>query len=88
MMYERGYSKEQIQELFNVIDWVIQLPSALNDDFLNAVYAIEEDKKMPYINTAERVGLEKGEQIGFKEVAKRAVKKAAKRAKLWLYANS
>ena len=64
MMYERGYSKEQIQELFNVIDWMIQLPSALNDDFLNAVYAIEEDKKMPYINTAERVGLEKGEQIG------------------------
>ena len=61
-----GYFQEflQIQELFNVIDWMIQLPSALNDDFLNAVYAIEEDKKMPYINTAERVGLEKGEQIG------------------------
>ena len=64
LMYERGYSKQQIQELFNVIDWMIQIPSALNEDFLNAIYAIEEDKKMPYINTAERVGLEKGRHEG------------------------
>ena len=56
LMYERGYSKQQIQELFNVIDWMIQIPSTLDEDFLNAIYAIEEDKKMPYINTAEKVG--------------------------------
>jgi hypothetical protein len=67
LMYERGYSKQQILELFNVIDWMIQLPSSLNEDFLNTIYAIEEDKNMPYINTAERVGLEKGELIGIKK---------------------
>ena len=67
LMYERGYSKGQIQELFNVIDWMIKIPSDLNQDFLNAIYAIEEDKKMPYINTAERVGLEKGELIGIQK---------------------
>lgn len=67
LMYERGYSKQQIQELFNVIDWMIQIPSDLNEDFLNAIYAIEEDKKMPYINTAEKVGLEKGELIGIQK---------------------
>jgi predicted transposase YdaD len=31
---------------------------------LNTIYAIEEDKNMPYINTAERVGLEKGRHEG------------------------
>ena len=67
LMYERGYSKQQIQELFNVIDWMIKIPNDLNEDFLNAIYAIEEDKKMPYINTAERVGLEKGELIGIEK---------------------
>jgi hypothetical protein len=67
LMYERGYSKQQILELFNVIDWMIQLPSSLNEDFLNTIYAIEEDKNMPYINTAERVGLEKGELIGIQK---------------------
>jgi hypothetical protein len=46
---------------------MIQLPSSLNEDFLNTIYAIEEDKNMPYINTAERVGLEKGELIGIKK---------------------
>jgi predicted transposase YdaD len=64
LMYERGYSKQQILELFNVIDWMIQLPSSLNEDFLNTIYAIEEDKNMPYINTAEQVGLEKGRHEG------------------------
>jgi predicted transposase YdaD len=49
---------------FNVIDWMIQLPSSLNEAFLNTIYAIEEDKNMPYINTAERVGLEKGRHEG------------------------
>ncbi|MET4163872.1 putative transposase YdaD, partial [Marinobacterium sp. MBR-111] len=67
LMYERGYSKQQILELFNVIDWMIQLPSSLNEAFLNTIYAIEEDKNMPYINTAERVGLEKGELIGIQK---------------------
>jgi hypothetical protein len=33
---------------------------------LHAIYAIEEDKHMPYINTAERVGMEKGIQQGEK----------------------
>ena len=67
LMYERGYSKKQIQELFNVIDWMIQLPTSLNEEFLNIIYRIEEEKKMPYINTAERVGLEKGERIGLEK---------------------
>jgi len=67
LMYERGYSKQQIQELFNIIDWMIQIPSFLNEAFLEALYAIEEEKKMPYINTAERVGIEKGRLTGRQE---------------------
>ena len=75
LMYERGYSKQQILELFNVIDWMIQLPSSLNEAFLNTIYAIEEDKNMPYINTAERVGLEKGELIGIQKGEQIGIKK-------------
>ena len=78
LMYERGYSKQQIQELFNVIDWMIQIPSALNEDFLNAIYAIEEDKNVSYINTAEQVGLEKGELIGIQKGEKIGIQKGIK----------
>ena len=78
LMYERGYSKQQILELFNVIDWMIQLPGTLNEDFLHAIYAIEEDKHMPYINTAERVGMEKGIQQGEKIGIQRAKRETAR----------
>lgn len=60
LMYERNYSREQIQRLFTVIDWILQLPRALEPEFLRRVYEIEESKSMPYINTAERIGIEKG----------------------------
>ncbi|WP_200881854.1 hypothetical protein [Nitrincola sp. A-D6] len=78
LMFERDYSKQQIQELFNVIDWMIQIPSTLDEDFLNAIYAIEEDKKMPYINTAEKVGLEKGELIGIQKGRQETLRSTAK----------
>ena len=35
--------------------------------FLQTIYAIDEDKRMPYINTAERVGMEKGLKQGRQE---------------------
>ncbi|MCD1652493.1 DUF4351 domain-containing protein [Halomonas meridiana] len=60
LMFERNYSREQIQQLFIVIDWMLQLPYVLEPTFRQAVYEIQEAKKMPYINTFERHGIEKG----------------------------
>ena len=62
LLYERGYSREQIVRLFNIIDWMLQLPKALEPEFVQAVYAIQEEKHMPYVNTIERLGIEKGRQ--------------------------
>lgn len=67
LMYERNYSREQIQRLFTVIDWIIQLPRALEPEFLERIYDIEESNNMPYINTAERIGIEKGLLLGRQE---------------------
>ena len=47
---------------------VICLPKGLEREFLQVVYAIEEEKQMPYINTAERLGLEQGREEGLKKV--------------------
>lgn len=60
LMFERNYRREQIQQLFTVIDWMIQLPYGLEPTFRQAVYDIQEAKKMPYINTFERHGIEQG----------------------------
>lgn len=46
---------------------MLQLPKGLEREFLQVVYAIEEEKQMPYINTAERLGLEQGREEGLKK---------------------
>lgn len=77
LLYNRGYSREKIVQLFNIIDWMIQLPAALEPQFAQAVYAIQEEKRMPYVNTIQRLELEKerqeGRQEGLQEAEKRAL---------------
>ncbi|MCG6659831.1 hypothetical protein HOP52_18975 [Halomonas campisalis] len=79
LLYERGYSKEQVIQLFIIIDWMLQLPSALEPEFAQAVYAIQEEKHMPYVNTIERLAIEKGRQETLEEAEER-VREAEQRA--------
>ncbi|TWI63157.1 hypothetical protein LZ24_03298 [Desulfobotulus alkaliphilus] len=67
LMYQRNYSREDILQLYRYIDWMISLPKELEAQFLKEVYLLEEEKKMPYITSAERFGLEKGVVMGRSE---------------------
>ena len=58
-LYKRGYSREQVVELFHFIGWMIQLPKSLEHRLIEAVKAVEKELKMPYINTVEQYGIEK-----------------------------
>lgn len=64
LLYERGYSRKQVVELFNIIDWMIQLPKGLELGFTQKVHNLQEEKKMAYINTIHRVQLEQAEEQG------------------------
>jgi hypothetical protein len=64
MLYERGYARQDILELFRFIDWVMVLPEDLETDFADAVGKYEEAMKMPYVTSVERVGQKRGEKIG------------------------
>ena len=66
-LYEKGYQKEDIIKLFRFIDWVMKLPKELEDSFWDQVTEYEEDKKMPYITSVERRGIEKGKEEGIRE---------------------
>jgi hypothetical protein len=66
-LYDRGFSRQQILELFRFIDWVMELPQALEDKFDNAIYEFEEVKKMQYITSIERRGIKKGLQQGLQQ---------------------
>ena len=64
LMYDRGYDRKTILELFRVIDWMLQLPAALEVAFRQELFTFEETKQMPYVTTVERAGIEKGYRQG------------------------
>jgi hypothetical protein len=63
-LYERGYERAQILELFRLIDWLLALPQAQEEALWQEIVQIEEERRMPYITSVERIGLEKGRREG------------------------
>jgi hypothetical protein len=66
-LYERGYSKEDILELFRLIDWLVQLPKEQEVEFRRQVAEYEARKHMPYITSIERLGREEGLRQGLEQ---------------------
>ena len=72
-LYERGYTKEDILKLFRFIDWLLQLPQEAERLFWKEVQSYEEEKKMTYITSVERIGIEEGYKIGMQEGIQKGV---------------
>ena len=63
-LYERGLPKEQIRQLMRVLDWMVTLPPELDESFHEEVHRLEQERRMPYVTTFERIGHEKGLEEG------------------------
>jgi hypothetical protein len=55
-LYERGFSPKDVRELFRVIDWLMELPPTLANVFRQDVDKIQEERRMPYVTSIERLG--------------------------------
>ena len=64
-LYEKGWQKNDILALYIFIDWILALPETLALRYHEEIERIEEELKVSYITTAERIGIEKGKQEGF-----------------------
>ncbi|MES1988910.1 MAG: hypothetical protein V4440_12940 [Pseudomonadota bacterium] len=73
-LYEKGFTKMQVVNLFQFIDWSIGLPKSLEIECANAVYELEGATKMTYVSFIERRGIEKGKVDEKVKVAKRLLK--------------
>jgi flagellar biosynthesis/type III secretory pathway protein FliH len=67
LLYQKGYSRTGVLNLYAFIDWVLALPDALEKIFLEDLREFEKEKKMPYITSAERIGRKEGQKEGQKE---------------------
>ncbi|MBW4559578.1 MAG: transposase [Mojavia pulchra JT2-VF2] len=72
-LFESGYSREDIQELFRFIDWVMVLPKELASSFKTEVRNYEEANRMRYVTSIERLAKEEGIEEGILQNARESV---------------
>ena len=77
MLFEKGYSREEVIGLFRFIDWLMSLPEELAADFKAELKREEEAGRMRYVTSIERLakqeGIEEGKQRGKVEIAREDV---------------
>jgi hypothetical protein len=66
--YERGFSAKDVRELFRVIDWMMELPPALENVFWEGMEQMQGEGRMPFITTPEKVGLRRGMRRGIESL--------------------
>lgn len=61
-LYRGGWTRQDIINLYRFIDWIMRLPEDLEKSYFEELVKLEEEVKMPYVTTAERIGFKKGEK--------------------------
>jgi hypothetical protein len=75
MLYERGFQRQDVLELFRLLDWMMVLPEAEDLSFQEDLRRFEAEVKMPYITSIERRGIEQGLQQGEAKVLVRLIER-------------
>jgi hypothetical protein len=66
-LYDRGLKREQVRQLFRVLDWMLALPPEFEQSFRSEFERFEEVRRMPYVTSIERLAREEGHQEGRQE---------------------
>lgn len=64
LLYDKGYTAVDVFNLYYFLDGIMVLPENLEIQYNQEIAKLEEAKTMPYITTAERIGIQKGIQEG------------------------
>jgi hypothetical protein len=67
LLYRSGYARDDIRALIRLVDWMITLPPGLETRFAQAGLAIEEELKVPFVTTFERLGEARGVAKGLEQ---------------------
>ncbi len=84
LLYQGGWERQDILELFRFIDWVMRLPPQLEKRLENEINRLEMENEMRYVTSIERLGEERGFLKGEASVIKRLLKRRFERLPEWV----
>ena len=61
-LYQRGMSRDDVLQLFRIIDWMMDLPEVLEQLFRRKAEQIEQERYMPYVTSVERLAQREARQ--------------------------
>ncbi|MDP1572753.1 MAG: DUF4351 domain-containing protein [Pseudomonadota bacterium] len=67
LLYRHGWTRKRILDLFAVLDWMMRLPSGLEQKLWQDIEQIEGESKMRYVTSIERLATERGMQQGMQQ---------------------
>ena len=67
VLYEQGLSKQHVLHLYYFLDGVMTLPEECEVRYNDYIHALEEEKAVAFITTAEKIGRKKGMQQGLEQ---------------------
>ncbi len=75
-LYRSGLDRQRIIDLFRVIDWMMKLPKTQDTQFRQTVASIEEETKMRYVTSIERLAIEEGMAKGIQQGMQQGMQQA------------
>lgn len=67
LLYQKGWDKQEVIEFFTVIDWLMLLPESLTRQFQQNLADYEQESKMRYVTSIERLAMQEGMQQGLQQ---------------------
>ena len=72
-LYKLGYDKKDVNLLFQFIDWAMSLPDKLEEGLWVEIRKLEEETRMEYVTSVEKIGIRKGMQQGTMNLLSRLI---------------
>ncbi len=67
LLYRRGWDRQRILDLLFVLDWMMSLPEHLSKALRDNIHTLEQEEKLRYVSSFERLATEEGLQKGLQQ---------------------
>jgi hypothetical protein len=63
-LYEQGFARQDIMNLYRFVDWLLVLPEGLKQAFRSELEQYEQERHMPYVTSNEQMAKAEGRAEG------------------------